>query len=82
MGCDMWRWLKKRRLMAEIQKVKRQVLDEDEEQDNLVVSRWVALQGQDAHAYDAFSDLLVHSLSKRRDLLTRHKDLVAQLERL
>jgi hypothetical protein len=78
----MWRWLKKRRLKAEIQKLQRRVLDEDEEQDNLVVSRWVALQAQDAHAYDAFSGLLVHSLSTKRNLLTRHKDLVAQLERL
>ena len=78
----MWRWLKKRRLKAKIQKLQRQVLDEDEEQDNLIVSRYVALQAADAHAYGTFSDLLVHSLSKRRDLLTRHKDLVAQLERL
>ena len=82
MGYDMWRWLKKRRLKAEIQKLRRQVLDEDEEQDSLIVSRYVALQAQDAHAFDVFSNALVHSLSKRRDLLTRHKDLVAQLERL
>jgi hypothetical protein len=59
-----------------------QVLDEDYAQEIFGVYRWLALEEQDAKAFDDYNARIVHSQTVKRDLLLRRKELALQLERL
>lgn len=78
----MFRWWKKRRLHSQMRDLARKVLDEEMAQEVLSIHRWLALEEQDAKAFDDFNNRILHSVSVKRDLLLRRKELAAQLERL
>lgn len=78
----MFKWLKKRRIRAEMRRLAHKVLQEEALQQTLVVDRWLALEEHDAKAYDHLSSLIVQSCSLKLDFLNRRRQLAAQLERL
>jgi hypothetical protein len=78
----MRQWWKRMRLRTQMRRLAIQVLDEEYAQDILNVHRWLALEEQDAKAFDDYNARIVHSQTVKRDLLLQRKELALQLERL
>lgn len=78
----MFKWLKRRRIRAEMRRLAHKVLQEEALQQTLAVDRWLALEEQDVKTYDHLSALIVQSTSLKLDFLNRRRNLAAQLERL
>jgi hypothetical protein len=75
-------WLKKRKLRRQMRRLAHRILQEEAELEVLGVDRWLALEEQDAVAFDQFTNLILQSTTAKRDLLLRRKELALQLERL
>jgi hypothetical protein len=77
-----FRWLKKRKLRRQMRRLAHRILQEEAELEVLGVDRWLALEEQDAVAFDQFTNLILQSTTAKRDLLLQRKELALQLERL